>query len=117
MLDLGLAQLGGAGEHRIAIDDVVGVLHALVVRDLRGPHDATAPSPVDNASFMHELGHVLRRPTVVPLPAAAVKVMLGEMGERLLLDGCFARPDALEQAGHRFAYPTLEAALRHVLGR
>ena len=84
---------------------------------LEGPVNLTAPEPVDNARFAQILGAVLHRPAAIPLPGAAVKLAFGEMGERLLLEGAFVKPARLEAARHRFAYPELEGALRHLLGR
>jgi NAD dependent epimerase/dehydratase family enzyme len=63
------------------------------------------------------LGRVLHRPAVAPLPAFVVRAMFGEMGQRLLLEGAFVRPAVLESQGYRFAYPSLEQALRLELGR
>ena len=109
---------GEQGMSWIAIDDVVGAFHAALLRDdVTGPLNVTAPAPVDNATFAHTLGAVLHRPSVVPLPAVAVKLAFGEMGERLLLEGAFVEPRALVAAGHHFGYPTLKAALEHVLGK
>ena len=102
----------------IAIDDAVAALHrAILDGTLDGPVNLTAPGPVDNARFAHTLAEVLHRPSLLPLPGAAVKLALGEMGKTLLLDGAFVRPTRLVAAAHRFAYPMLEPALRHLLGR
>lgn len=108
---------GKQGMSWVAIDDVTAALHAALMRDeLEGPLNVTSPNPVDNAAFAQSLGAALHRPSVVPLPAVAVKLAFGEMGERLLLEGAFVRPSRLQAAGHRFAYPQLADALSHVLG-
>ena len=59
----------------------------------------------------------LGRPAVLPLPAAAVKLAMGEMGEALLLGGARVRPGVLLDAGFAFRHPDLEGALRSVPGR
>ena len=70
--------------------------------------NAVAPVPVTNREFTRALGRVLRRPTLVPLPAPAVRLLLGEMGRALLLDSARVLPRRLERAGFRFRHPDLE---------
>lgn len=102
----------------IAVDDMLGViLHALTDRSVRGPINTVAPRAVTNYEFTKTLGKVLHRPTVLPLPAFAVKVLFGEMGDALLLGSTRVTPRFLNESGFEFAYPELEAALRHLLGR
>ncbi len=101
----------------IAIDDVVGaVRHLLDDRQLSGPVNVTAPGAVVNRHFTQILGRVLRRPTLFRVPAAALKLGLGEMAQRTVLASARVQPSKLLQSGYRFEYPDLEAALRHVLG-
>ncbi len=57
------------------------------------------------------------RPTALPLPTAAVKLIFGRMGRETLLAGQRVRPAVLEASGFRFGYPDLSAALRFTLGR
>jgi uncharacterized protein len=102
----------------IDLDDEVGLIyHALATPGLRGPVNATAPYPVTNASFTDTLGRVLGRPTIIPLPALAVKALFGEMGEALLLEGARILPEKAEASGYPFRYPSLEDSLRFQLGR
>jgi uncharacterized protein len=102
----------------ISIDDVVGViLYALSTESLAGAVNATAPNPVSNREFARTLGRVLRRPTILPLPAAAIRLGLGEMGSVALLQSQRVVPARLLQSGYRFRHPQLEGALRAVLGR
>lgn len=102
----------------IALDDLVGVLHhALVTDDLAGPVNAVAPYAVTNREFTKTLGRVLGRPTVLPMPATAARLALGEMADELLLASARVEPRALARSGFAFDYPLLEGALRHVLGR
>lgn len=97
----------------IALEDAIGALHHLLfTEEIDGPVNVTAPEPVTNREFTKALGRVLHRPTVLPLPATAVKLVLGEMGKALLLDGCRARPRVLENSRYRFAFGGLEDALR-----
>jgi uncharacterized protein (TIGR01777 family) len=102
----------------IALDDVIGaVQHALVTDTLRGPVNAVAPYPVTNREFTKTLGRVLRRPTLLPVPALAVRLALGEMADELLLASTRVEPKRLQATGYSFRHPELESALRHVLGR
>jgi uncharacterized protein (TIGR01777 family) len=112
--------IGGGAQYMswVAIDDVIGaVLHALSTPSLSGPVNVVAPRPVPNLEFTKTLGRVLSRPTVMPLPAFAVKLAFGEMGKELLLASTRVDPRRLTQSGYEFRFPELEPALRHVLGR
>jgi uncharacterized protein (TIGR01777 family) len=101
----------------IGIADLVRVLElCLALETLAGPVNAVAPAPVTNREFTRVLGRVLGRPTLVPLPALAVRLLLGQMGQALLLDSARALPRRLERAGFRFRHPDLEGALRAALG-
>lgn len=101
----------------IAIDDVIGAIyHALVTPSLVGAVNATAPQPVTNYKFTKTLGKVLRRPTIVPLPGFAARLVLGEMAEALLLASSRVLPDSLQKSGYQFRFTELEPALRHELG-
>jgi uncharacterized protein (TIGR01777 family) len=118
---LGLGGPIGSGEQFmswIALDDVLGAIyHALATPGVQGPMNAVAPHPVTNREFTKTLGHVLWRPTIFPLPAFVARLAFGEMAEALLLASVRVQPRALLSTGYRFRSPTLEPALRHLLGR
>ncbi len=103
----------------VSIDDEVGaIVHALTNADVRGPLNAAGPNPVTNAEFTRTLGRVLGRPTVLPTPLAPLKLLYGaELVESLLLFSQRVEPAKLRATGYDFHHPTLEAALRAVLGR
>ena len=102
----------------VSRDDAVGAVHhALMDRGLTGAMNVTAPGTTTNAEFTRTLAEVLHRPAVVPVPAFAVKLAFGEMGEALLLTSARVKPAALNAAGCRFRHPELGAALRHMLGK
>lgn len=117
---LGLGGRLGRGEQFmswIALDDAVGALHHLLLTEtVSGPVNLVAPNPVSNRDFAATLGRVLHRPTLAPVPAAAVRLIFGEMGERLLLEGQRVLPARLTAAGFLFEFPLLEDALRWELG-
>jgi uncharacterized protein (TIGR01777 family) len=100
----------------IALSDVIGALNfAMATESLRGPVNFVAPNPVTNAEFTKTLGKVLSRPTFFPIPAFAVHLLFGEMGEALLLGSQRVTPEHLKSNGFHFQYSKLENALRHVL--
>jgi uncharacterized protein (TIGR01777 family) len=103
----------------IGIDDLLDIyLRAVTDPALAGPVNAVAPEPVRNAEYTRTLGRVLGRPALIPVPALGPKLLLGEEGARELAQACQrVRPGVLAAAGHRFRYPGLDGALRHVLGR
>lgn len=116
---LGLGGRIGSGRQYwswITLQDVVGAFaFALHDEQLRGPVNVVAPQPARLSEFISALGQVLHRPTVLPLPAFAVKLMLGEMGETLLLDSAKVLPTKLQAAGYRFMHPDLQGALQSVI--
>lgn len=102
----------------ISIDDAAGaILHAIMTDSLAGPVNVVAPHPVTNLEFTKTLGRVLRRPTIVPMPAFVARLALGEMADELLLASSRVEPKKLLHSGYDFRQPTLEGALRHLLGR
>ena len=114
---LGLGGPVGSGRQYmpwIHIDDVVGaLLFCLDTEAASGPVNVTAPEPVPNREFAKTLGRVLGRPAVLPLPAAVLKLALGEMS-LVVTTGQRAVPARLTELGYRFRHPELEAALRDV---
>jgi hypothetical protein len=88
----------------------------LVTGSAHGPLNATAPVPVTNEEFSATLARVLGRPHLLRTPAFALRLALGELSEALLT-GQRVVPQKAEALGFRFRWPTLEAALRDLLGR
>jgi uncharacterized protein (TIGR01777 family) len=100
----------------IAIDDIVAIVHFLLENpELKGSFNLTAPNPVTNKEFTNTLGKILNRPTILPLPEFAVKLIFGEMGETLLLQGARVLPKRLQEAGYQFKYTDLDEAMKGVL--
>jgi uncharacterized protein (TIGR01777 family) len=99
----------------IHIDDWVGLVRlAAIEASLSGPLNLTAPTPVTNAEFAKALGHAMHRPAVMPAPGFAIRLILGEMGDALILGGQRVVPRRAQELGYRFRYPTLDAALRAI---
>lgn len=98
-------------------DDWVALIcWALINPGASGALNATAPRPVTNADFARTLGAVLHRPSFVRTPAFALRLVLGELAEELLLTGQRAIPTKAQALGFAFQYPTLEPALREIYG-
>jgi uncharacterized protein len=116
---LGLGGIIGSGRQWwswIALQDVVGaILHALKTSSLQGPVNAVAPHPVTNVEFTRVLGTVLSRPTVLPMPAFAARLALGEMANELLLASQRVEPARLMASGYEFQQPDLQPALEALL--
>ena len=113
---LGLGGKLGSGEqvmswiHR---SDVIAAVEYLMNRnELHGVFNLTSPQPVTNAEFAKQLGRALSRPSVCPMPGFAVKLLFGEMGDRLLLHGQRVIPKRLLDNGFAFEYEHLNDALR-----
>ncbi len=118
---LGLGGRVGSGKQWmswVTLEEVVRIIrYALATPALRGPVNAVAPHPVRNAEFTALLGSVLRRPTLFPAPAIALRLSLGEMAEALLLSSQRVLPRKLEEAGYSFQQPELRTSLVALLGR
>ena len=109
---------GRQGFPWVHLDDVVGIYRWALEREaVSGPLNATGPQPLTNREFCQVLGRVLGRPCWAPVPGPALKLLLGEMAEPLLLQGQMVLPVRTEQLGYEFKFRTAEAALRDVLSR
>ncbi|MCE9613531.1 MAG: TIGR01777 family oxidoreductase [Lentisphaerae bacterium] len=101
----------------VSRDDLTAILSfALQESALVGPVNCVAPQAVTNRDFTLALGRVLRRPTVATVPAFALRLLLGDMANALLLTGARVVPARLQACGYRFQHPALEPALRAMLG-
>ena len=117
---LGIGGRFGSGEQWwswISIDDHVRAMLHLIDSDVAGPANLTAPNPVTNKQYTKALGRELGRPTLLPIPMAGPRVLLGkELADTLLLASHRVVPSVLEQSGFGFRHPTIEVALAAVLG-
>jgi uncharacterized protein (TIGR01777 family) len=101
----------------IHLDDLVEMITiALTDSRFAEPMIAAAPNPVTNRDFVRALGAALHRPTFVPAPAIALKLILGEAATPLLT-GQRVRPRRLEEARFRWRYTTIDAALAAIVGK
>ncbi|MFN8058421.1 MAG: TIGR01777 family oxidoreductase [Vicinamibacterales bacterium] len=115
---LGLGGPVGSGRQYMSWvhrDDWVSLVTLIVEKRLEGAFNVTTPTPVQNAVFAKTLGRVLRRPSITPLPAWVLKLMLGEMGDALLLSSQRVLPARAQREGFVFQYPSLEPALTELV--
>lgn len=99
----------------IHLDDLIQAMYALMVdHQAGGVYNLTAPGAVTNSEFARLVGRRLHRPSSLPVPAIALRLMLGEMST-LILDGQRVIPGRLQtEIQYRFQYPDLESALRQI---
>ncbi len=116
---MGVGGVVGSGKQWwswIALNDLLKIYQFVVENEsIKGAIDATAPNPTTNKIFVKNLGKVLRRPAIFPLPSIAVKLIFGEMGQELLLDGQRVIPKKLIDAEFRFKQTVLENYLNQIL--
>jgi len=111
----------GSGRQWLAwvhIEDVIGAIRFLVENaDCEGPFNVTAPEPILSKNFYNILGKTMHRPAVFPMPAFALKLILGEIATELLLPSLRVVPKKLLEAGYKFKFPDLPVALKDILPR
>ena len=96
-------------------DEINAILFILNNPEISGAVNLTAPNPVDNKEFTKILGKTIKKPTVLPLPGFAARLLFGEMAEAILLTGNRVLPNKLLNAGFEFTHPTLDGALESIL--
>jgi uncharacterized protein (TIGR01777 family) len=112
---LGLGGRLGSGRQYwpwISLRDEIGAIRHLLVADVSGPVNLSAPDPVTNADFTRALGQVLHRPTLLPVPAFAISAALGEFGRASVIGGQRAVPAKLLESGYAFSDTRLDDTLR-----
>jgi uncharacterized protein (TIGR01777 family) len=116
---LGLGGPIGNGRQRmswISIQDMVSVyVWALEDAALKGAVNAVAPHAVSGAEFAREVGAALKRPAILPAPAFALRMAFGEMAKEVILSDLEVRPQRLQAAGFKWAYPEIKTALAKIL--
>ncbi|MFE1832244.1 TIGR01777 family oxidoreductase [Streptomyces yangpuensis] len=95
-------------------DEVAALRHIIDTPSLSGPVNLTAPEPLTNRQVTAAMGRVLHRPAVLPVPAVALRIVLGEFSQDVL-GGQRARPARLLESGFVFRDPGIEQAIRAAL--
>ena len=116
---LGLGGVLGNGQQMIswiAIDEIAYcVEHIIKNGQLAGAVNLVSPQPVTNARFTKTLSQLMRRPAVLPVPGFMIRLLFGEMGQSLLLEGAHVLPSRLGGSGYQFRYVDLGTALKKVI--
>jgi hypothetical protein len=116
---LGVGGKVGSGEQYMSwislADQIRTLIHAIRTDSLRGPINAVAPAPVTNAAFTKALGRALHRPTVLPMPAFAARLVFGEMADALLLASTRVIPQRLLASGFFFKDREIEPTLARIV--
>ena len=116
---LGLGGPVGNGSQYMSWISIVDVLEIICFLLDKKPSvkalNLVAEEPITNAQFGAELAKKLHRPNFLPLPAALVKILFGEMGEVLLLGNSRVKSSRLSQLGIELRNPTLATALDSIL--
>ena len=88
---------------------------ALVNKNWSGVFNAVSPEPVQMKEFCYILSNILRRPNLLPIPGAILKLILGD-GAKVVLEGQKVNPNKLLEIGFKFNYQNLNKALIHITG-
>jgi uncharacterized protein (TIGR01777 family) len=108
----------GSGEQWMSwihMDDLVNLfIHAVEKPGLAGPLNAVSPNPVRNAEFTQALARAVRRPALLPVPAAAIRLLFGEMAQ-IVLASQRVLPEAVLAGGFEYAHPSAGPALEQLL--
>ena len=117
-IKMGVGGLLGDGKQWmswVSKPDVTSMLLALIESTETGVWNGTAPEAVRQGHLAKAVGSALSRPTILPTPAWALKLALGQMAEELVLSSCKALPSRFQQEGFTFEHPTLESAIPYLL--
>ena len=99
--------------HRL--DWIEMVRWIVVTQDASGPINLTAPHPVTNREFARALGRAMQRPSLLPAPRLALKLVLGEMAD-FVVTGQRVIPARARALGYHFRYPEIDIAFRGIFG-
>lgn len=121
LLKLGIGGPLGSGKQYWAWinlqDQAAAIIHLINTESASGPFNLTAPEPATCAEMINELGRSLRRPTLLRVPAWAMKLFIGEAAEELLLVSQKMTADKLISTGYKFRFPTLKSSCDWVVGK
>ncbi|MCF8494589.1 MAG: TIGR01777 family oxidoreductase [Rickettsiaceae bacterium] len=118
LFKLGLGGNIGSGKQFfswIHLDDVIGIFNFLISnKEQKGIYNLTSPSPTTNSQFTKALSRTLKRPDFFTVPSFLIKMVFGEMGDKLLLNGSAVYPKKLLDNGYEFKFKTIESVLKNI---
>jgi uncharacterized protein len=91
------------------------VAWALDTASANGTYNVTSPEPVTNEEFSKAIGRALRRPSWLPVPGFALRLLFGDIANEMLIRGQQVVPKRALEAGFPFAYPKIDAAMTAAL--
>ncbi|NHB68364.1 TIGR01777 family oxidoreductase [Perlabentimonas gracilis] len=92
-------------------DEVNAIIHLMHTESASGPFNIVSPQAISQKELVKAVAKKLKRAAWIPIPAPAIKLLLGQMGYELLLSGSLVDSSKLVQTGYNFKYPTLSKAL------
>ena len=99
------------------VDEAGAILHLIDQDSASGAFNLTAPEPATCKQLVDALGRALQRPTLIPVPAFALRLAFGEGADELLLCSQNMSPERLVASGYKFVHPTLKGAATWVVGK
>ncbi|HCY00994.1 MAG TPA: TIGR01777 family protein, partial [Bacteroidales bacterium] len=111
----------GTGEQTLSwihiTDEVRAIIYLMNDSGAKGYFNLTSPNPVSQKTLVKTAGKTIKRPTWIPIPSFAVKLLLGQMADEVLLKGSHVAPTRLAKRGFEFTYPNIDLALASLLKR
>jgi uncharacterized protein (TIGR01777 family) len=95
-------------------DEIRAIQFFLENKDTQGIYNLTAPGPVTMKVFAKELGRTMHRPSWMHVPAFGIKLLMGQMGEEMLLGSQKVLPKRLEEEGFTFNFQDIRPALTNI---
>lgn len=99
----------------ISLEDASRAVIYLLDGDARGAFNITAPQPLRNKEFTHEIAKSVNRPAIIPVPALALRLLLNDFADEALLSSTRVLPKRLLESGFQFEHETLPEALKAIL--
>ena len=116
---LGIAGIVGDGKQYVSwidIRDIVSISHFIINdQTISGPVNLVSPQPVTNYEFTKTLGKIVKKPTVMKMPAFAARAVFGQMGTELVLSSTRVIPKLLTEKGYSFVAANLEESITYCL--
>lgn len=106
---------GNAWMSWIHIKDLCNIIMYIIKnKNIEGPVNATSPNPLSNKNFSKILAQTFKKPMFLTMPSFIVKIIFGEMGETLLLNGQRVLPNKITNAGYSFEFSDLKKSLDNI---
>ena len=121
IIKLGIGGALGSGKQFWAwinlVDEAAAIIHLINTSSAQGPYNLTAPEPTTCEQMIHALGKKLGRPTWLRVPAFAMRMLIGEAAQELLLVSQKMTATKLLGSGFRFKYPDLDSSVHWVVSK